>query len=223
MSADQKPYKLRLPRIEQSEIMKIMNVQSTEFEYWKRIMEHPGRYAENLFFATVPELFAAELTFYNKVLALITGLDPELSGEEIGRLAVTYDEPLNADHARFFFMCCWLFCVHTPNEFARVVTAGMHGPKLGLTSTKLLLLDHPDSDVWTDDERLSLKFVKAAFNFEMTDELWDAAAEAWGVPWIMNALTLLCYYYGSTVRYEAVGLDRIVGLRGDIPVTEQLG
>ncbi|MBT8342534.1 MAG: hypothetical protein HKP58_06040 [Desulfatitalea sp.] len=45
---------------------------------------------------------------------------------------------------------------------------------------KLGLLDDPDCSLWTEEERLVLKFAQAVLDNKMTDELFSQARTAWG-------------------------------------------
>jgi hypothetical protein len=120
-------------------------------------------------------------------------------------------------------MSTWLHVKHMNNGWTRTVMGGWASEGAGITRTKLLLIDMPDADIWTDDERLALKFVKAAFEWQMTDQLWDAATKAWGEKWILSVLALLVLYYGYSLRFQAIGLDRVVGLTADASLAQVLG
>ena len=43
------------------------------------------------------------------------------------------------------------------------------------------LMDFPESEVWSPDQRLMLRYAKALLNDDVTDELWREAVDAWGV------------------------------------------
>lgn len=224
--AEKKPFKLRLPPIPNDDIIKGMNLESPELgglETWKETMRVPARYGENLFFSTVPEIFDADVKYYSKILALTLGLDPNASPEEIWKGQFELANKKSPEHHRWAVMMCWLHREHLNNGWSRVAVAGSFAQRASISPTKILELNFPDSDIWSDDERLSLKFVKAVFTFKMTDELWDACVEAWGVKWILCISALLVHYYGYSVRFEMVGLDRVEGLTDDIPLTQLLG
>ncbi|MBT8342114.1 MAG: hypothetical protein KJP07_19080 [Desulfatitalea sp.] len=51
-------------------------------------------------------------------------------------------------------------------------------PALG--APLLAMLGCPDSDCWTDEQRLSLKFVRACHEHSMPEELFNEALETWG-------------------------------------------
>ena len=220
--ADQKPFKMRLPHVDNDELIKRAAAHG-QLEGWLKVMESPARYGENLSFLTVPEIYGADTAYWCVLMALILGVDPSLPRDEIMRRGVPVDQPKSPQYKRYMLMSTWLHAVHMKNGWTRTVMAGWASEGAEITRTKLLLLDMPDADIWTDDERLALKFVKAAFEWEMTDEIWDAAAEAWGAEWILAVLGMLVHYYGYSLRFQAFGLDRVVGLTADKTLAEVIG
>jgi hypothetical protein len=220
--AEQKPFKLRLPDIDNEELIK-RAAQHGQLEGWLKVMESPARYGENLAFLTVPEIYGADTAYWCVLMALVLGVDPSLPRDEIMRRGVPVDQPKSDQYKRYMLMSTWLHVVHMKNGWTRSVMGGWASEGAGITRTKLLLLEMPDADIWTDDERLTLKFVKATFEWAMTDEIWDAAQEAWGAEWILAVLALLVHYYGYSLRFSAFGLDRVVGLAADTPLAEVLG
>ncbi|WP_273735227.1 hypothetical protein [Mycolicibacterium septicum] len=219
---EQKPFKLRLPHIDNDELIRRAK-EYGRLEHWPKVMEAPARYGENLFSGTVPEIYAADFDYWVVLMALVLGVDPSLPPDEILAAGVPVDKPKSKQYLRYMLMSSWLHCVHMNNGWTRTVMGGWASEGAGITRTKLLLLDLPDSDIWTDDERLALKFVKAAFEWDMTDELWDAAAEAWTPEWICAVMGLLVHYYGYSLRFSMLGLDRVDGLTADKPLGEVLG
>ena len=220
--AKQKPFKLRLPDIDNDELIKRVDKHG-QLKSWLTVMEAPTRYGENLFYGTVPEIYGADIAYWSVLMALVLGVDPSLPQEEVVRQGIPTGEEKSPEYKRYMLMLTWLHVEHMKNGWTRTVIGGLASKDAGISRTKLLLLDLPDDDIWSDDERLALKFVKASFEWEMTDELWDAAAEAWGAKWIVAALALLVHYYGYSLRFEAMGLDRAVGLKDDVPLDEFLG
>jgi hypothetical protein len=220
-SVEKKPMKLRLPQIPNEELIKRAKEYSP-VPGWIAVMESPSRYGENLFYCTVPEIFAADITYWTRIVALINDFDPSLPPDEIIRLGVTA-EPKGEPYKRYMLMSSWLHNVHMKNGWTRTIMGGWASEGAGITRAKLLLLDLPDDDIWTDEERLALKFVKASFEWEMTDELWEAAQDAWGERWLLSVLALLVHYYGYSLRFSAIGLDRVLGLSDDVPLAQLLG
>jgi hypothetical protein len=82
---------------------------------WPSVMEAPARYGENLWYATVPEIYRADINYWTQIMALILGVDPNLSPEEIGRLGVTA-EPKTEPYKRYMLMSSWLHVVHMKNR-----------------------------------------------------------------------------------------------------------
>ncbi|ORW24366.1 hypothetical protein [Mycobacterium palustre] len=220
--AEQKPFKLRLPHIDNDELIRRVKEHS-KITGWPEVMKTPSRYGENLFYGTVPEIYGADVEYWSVLMALVLGIDPKTPPAEVIKRGVPVDQPKSEQYKRYMLMSSWLHCVHMRNGWTRTIMGGWASEGAGITRTKLLLLDMPDADIWTDDERLALKFVKAAFEWEMTDELWDAAAEAWTPEWILAVLGLLVHYYGYSLRFSAIGLDRVVGLTADKSIGEVIG
>lgn len=221
--AEKRPYKHRLPRIPNDELLGRVLPLIPEFhgfKTWAVTMQAPARYGENLAFMTVPELFAANVKYYTQLVALVCDVDPSLPPEEIWPQAV--NNPDKPGYHRWRVMHTWLFHKHLDNGFARTIS-GVMAELAGFTPAMIQEIGFPDSDIWTDDERLCLKFAKATMNFEMTDELWDACVKAWGVKWILCMRELLNYYYGCGMLFDMVGLDRVEGLSRDKSVTRQAG
>jgi hypothetical protein len=214
--------KLRLPLIDNDELIKRAEKYGP-LKGWPKVMEAPARYGENLFYATVPEIYAADVEYWSTLMALVLGVDPSLPPEEVMARGVPIDRPKSEQYKRYMLMSTWLHAVHMKNGWTRGVMGGWASEGAGISRMKLLMLDMPDDDIWTDDERLTLKFVKAAFEWEMTDELWDAAADAWTPEWILAVLGLLVHYYGYSLRFSVIGLDRIAGLNEDVPLAQILG
>lgn len=73
--------------------------------------------------------------------------------------------------------------------------------------TKLALLEYPDSEVWTDEERMTLKFTRACLENTMTDELFEQARKAWGDQMILRYISWVGY-----VNQWAI-LENVLGMR----------
>ena len=61
--------------------------------------------------------------------------------------------------------------------------------------TKLAMVEYPDSEVWTDEERLALKFTRACLENTMTDELFEQARETWGDQMVLRYISWVGYVY----------------------------
>lgn len=58
---------------------------------------------------------------------------------------------------------------------------------------KLAMLDSPDSTLWSDEERLIIKFTRASLENKMTDELFAQARKAWGEKKLLRSLAWQSY------------------------------
>ncbi len=71
---------------------------------------------------------------------------------------------------------------------------GEDGDKHGYE--KMLLIDYPDSSVWTDEQRLSIKFINALYDYAMTDELFQEALDMWGEQQTIRNISWYTYVLG---------------------------
>ncbi|MBT8342100.1 MAG: hypothetical protein HKP58_14395 [Desulfatitalea sp.] len=75
---------------------------------------------------------------------------------------------------------------HTGNDYMDGLFSALTAVEIGQYKLskdeymKLGVLDNPDSCLWNDEERLSLKFASAVLNNTMTDELFEQARTTWG-------------------------------------------
>lgn len=58
---------------------------------------------------------------------------------------------------------------------------------------KLGMLESPDSMIWSEEERLAIKFTDAVLDNEMTDELFEQARTAWGEQKLLRHFYWLSY------------------------------
>lgn len=70
----------------------------------------------------------------------------------------------------------------------------------GFKSHHIAMLDYPDSEVWTPDQRLMLRYAKAVLDNTMTDELWDEAVKAWGIKMCMRYISFMGFFWTVSVR-----------------------
>ena len=71
---------------------------------------------------------------------------------------------------------------------------------------KLAMLEYPDSAVWTDEERLTLKFTAACLENTMTDELFAQAQAAWGDQMILRYIAWIGYVYQWAILENVLGM-----------------
>jgi hypothetical protein len=62
------------------------------------------------------------------------------------------------------------------------------------------LMDFPESEVWSPEQRLMLKYTRALLDNTMTDELWADAVEAWGVKMCLRYIQLVGHFWTTGVR-----------------------
>jgi hypothetical protein len=61
----------------------------------------------------------------------------------------------------------------------------------GFDAEHVFMLDFPESEVWTDEQRLALVFTKAVLTLSVTDELMASAIETWGVKLTIRHLGMI--------------------------------
>ncbi len=72
--------------------------------------------------------------------------------------------------------------------------------------TKLAMLEYPDSDIWTVEERLALKFTRACLENTMTDELFAQARETWGDKMVLRYISWIGYVYQWAILENVLGM-----------------
>ncbi|MCD8148801.1 MAG: hypothetical protein LUE92_04390 [Clostridiales bacterium] len=68
------------------------------------------------------------------------------------------------------------------------------------------MLDYPDCDCWTDEERLCMKFTKAMIKSEMTDEIMQEAIDSWGSSMVVRRMSWICYIVGMSMMQQAMNM-----------------
>jgi hypothetical protein len=91
--------------------------------------------------------------------------------------------------------------------FSNLVTNQMAPYKQPASAaSKLAMLDHPESKVWTQDERLVLIFTRACFENTMTDELFAQARAKWGEKQLLRYIAWMGYVQSWTLIANATGM-----------------
>lgn len=72
--------------------------------------------------------------------------------------------------------------------------------------TKLGLLEYPDSQVWSAEERLALKFTQATLENSMTDELFQEARNTWGDKMTLRYISWIGYVYQWAILENVLGM-----------------
>lgn len=83
-----------------------------------------------------------------------------------------------------------------------LATGNTRGVTPGFKPHHLAMIDFPDSEVWSPEQRMSIIFTKAMLNLAMTDELWDAAVKMWGVKKTLGYIQMIgnFWYVGTRNR-----------------------
>lgn len=62
--------------------------------------------------------------------------------------------------------------------------------------TRLNMLNHPDSDIWTVEQRICIKFTNAVVDNTMTDQLFNQAKGIWGEKKLLRHLSWITFVEG---------------------------
>lgn len=68
----------------------------------------------------------------------------------------------------------------------------------------LALMDYPESEVWSEEQRLMLYFARAVLYQDMTDEIWDKAVKAWGVKQVLRYIQYAGHFFTTGIRNNAL-------------------
>ena len=71
---------------------------------------------------------------------------------------------------------------------------------------KTVLIDFPDSDVFSPEERLAIKFSKAVLENTMTDEIFNEALERWGIKMTLRYIAFIGMYLSVTMILDTLAL-----------------
>ena len=71
---------------------------------------------------------------------------------------------------------------------------------------KTVLIDFPDSDVFSAEERLAIKFSKAVLENTMTDEIFNEAIERWGIKMTLRYIAFIGQYLTVTMFLDTLAL-----------------
>ncbi|MBT8340498.1 MAG: hypothetical protein HKP58_01880 [Desulfatitalea sp.] len=78
--------------------------------------------------------------------------------------------------------------------------------KRDLNPAKLAVIENPDSNIWTDEERLTLKFTRACLTNTMTDEVFAQARETWGEKRLLRIIRWISYVHFWAMVQNACNL-----------------
>lgn len=79
--------------------------------------------------------------------------------------------------------------------------------------TKLTMLEFPDSNVWTDEERITIKFVNAALHNTMTDQLFNQALGLWGEKLLLRHLSWISFVNGWAMLLNTLDVHYELSMR----------
>ena len=84
-------------------------------------------------------------------------------------------------------------CEYLQGVFATLSDARCYDNDVVDGVTKLLMIDYPETDCWTREESLSIRFTKACLDNTMTDELFQEALDTWGETMTVRHLNWIGY------------------------------
>ncbi|MBT8342281.1 MAG: hypothetical protein HKP58_18280 [Desulfatitalea sp.] len=111
---------------------------------------------------------------------------------------------------------------------ALMAKLGLSAPKTaeGWDPAQLAMLAYPDSALWSEEQRLTLKFVEACFTNTMTDELFAQARETWGEKRLLRHIFFIGYVHSWAMLENSCNLA-YTPVASDVKVapdeTEKLG
>ena len=71
---------------------------------------------------------------------------------------------------------------------------------------KAVMIDFPDSDIFTPEERLAIKFSNAVLKSTMTDEIFNEAVERWGVKMTLRYISFIGEYLKVAMILTSLGI-----------------
>ena len=98
-----------------------------------------------------------------------------------------------------------------------IATAAPHVD--GFDAEQIFMLDFPESEIWTEEQRLALSFAQAVLTQQVTDELMAEALETWGPKLTIRYLGLI----GSlTSQAMFMSAFNVAGRWNDAPGSEEV-
>ncbi|MCC8142081.1 MAG: hypothetical protein LIO56_06075 [Lachnospiraceae bacterium] len=79
-----------------------------------------------------------------------------------------------------------------------------------------LMIDHPESALWNDEERLCINFINALYDYSMTDEIFQEALDTWGEQQTIRNISWFAYVlgWGSLLSALNMKFDSSMTFRG---------
>jgi hypothetical protein len=90
---------------------------------------------------------------------------------------------------------------HTNDEcLAPAIIAGNGKAVPGFKPHHYALMRFPDSEVWSDEQRLILRYTRAVLDNTMTDALWTEAVKFWGPQTCLRFVHLIGHFWTTGIR-----------------------
>lgn len=140
-----------------------------------------------------PELFAREMSDYDVMLRLVVGI----TNEELTEATDEEGLKINDPDIRHRYHTAMLMVAKLAHEYQdEWLLRLMSTTPWTLTKEQYCLLGHPQSTVWNDADRLTLKFTEGTIRRTMTDELFAHAEAVWGRKQLIRYAKWLTHYVG---------------------------
>lgn len=121
-----------------------------------------------------------------------------------------------AFEAARFMNCEFMAAILSTSAVNTGEVCGNHNAQLGI-------LDFPDSKLWTDQQRLAIKFARAVLEGSVSDDLYAEAVEAWGEKKIMSYILMLGWDMIWAMLANTFNLTSLHGAAGQGGVTPKEG
>lgn len=91
--------------------------------------------------------------------------------------------------------------LHERDEYLVGALSSGHGDLApGFKRHHLMMMDYPESEVWSPEQRLMLRFAKGILTNGVTDEIWDEAVKTWGVKQTLRYIQYAGHFWTTAVR-----------------------
>lgn len=82
-----------------------------------------------------------------------------------------------------------------------------------------MMMDFPESEVWSPEQRLMLRYARAVLENTMTDELWREAVDAWSAKMCVRYIHVINFFLGAAIMNRtlkvpypmATDVDEVIG------------
>lgn len=91
--------------------------------------------------------------------------------------------------------------LHEHDEYLVGALSSGHGDLApGFKRHHLMMMDYPESEVWSPEQRLMIRFAKGILTNAVTDEIWDEAVKTWGVKLTLRYIQYAGHFWTTCVR-----------------------